>query len=203
MKPLNELQLDDLWQRGVFDKLLAPVLRDAAYKNQIVFLDIANPVADMLQRRAHIDAMAQLKSGTLSIEIKLVRYPQGYGGHWSHFFLETWSCSQPGHESKGWMATSMADVLLWGQVSKDEHFVVCWPLPFNSLRAWTRQHWKDLPERRVENRINGYALWTIGRLAPIKPLCRDLRIEAFKVNDDGLICDLFGKPILAFLQEGK
>jgi hypothetical protein len=199
---MNELELDDRWQRGVFDKLLAPVLRDAAYKNQIVFLDIASPVADMLQRRAHIDALAQTENGILPIEIKLVRHPLSTR-HWSHFFLETWSCSVPKHESKGWMATSMAQILLWGQVSSGEDSITCWPLPFNALKNWTRSHWSELKKRSVQNPINGRPLWTKGCLAPIQQVCRDLQVEGFTVSEGGLICDLFGKPILTFLQEGK
>jgi hypothetical protein len=82
VRPLNELQIDDAWQREVFDRLLAPVLREATYQGQIIFLDIATSVASLLQRRAHVDAVAQLpKGGTMSLEFKIVRWPGARQGH--------------------------------------------------------------------------------------------------------------------------
>jgi len=202
---LNELELDDLWQRSVFDRLLEPVLRQSAYRNQIVFADIKNPVAAMMQRLAHVDAIVQLPDGTMSLEIKLVRYPRYPDGtpsfnHWRDFFLETWSCTVPGHESRGWLITSQADYLLWGQVSLNEDSVNCWPIPFARLRRWVGRHKRELPERQVPNRINDRELWTRGRLAPIAKVCRDCRIDGFRVDQGGLICDLWGKPLLHFMR---
>jgi hypothetical protein len=206
---LNEFELDDAWQRGVFDRLLRPVLREHAYENGIVFVDIASPVASMLQRQAHIDVLVQLpEAKMMSLEIKLVRFPgarQGSPGryHWRDLFLETYSCTVPGHEARGWMATSKADILLWGQVSLNEDSINCWPLPFAPLRKWMRAHFYELPERDVPNVINGCALRTRGRLAPIQKLCSDLKIEGFKVNDSGIIADLWGKPLLHFNRDGN
>jgi len=204
---LNELEFDDLWQRSVFDRLLAPILHKYSYRNQIIFLDIATDVASLLQRRAHVDILAQLPHGkTMSIELKIVRWPgarQGRPGytHWKDFFFETMSCSIPGREGKGWMHTSQADILLWCQCSLQEDALDCWPLPFSRLNTWFMRNILQLPERRVENIINGQPLWTIGRLAPILRVCRDLKIEGFRVNAGGLVTDLWGEPLLRFLQE--
>lgn len=206
-KPPNELQRDDEWQRGVFDKLLAPVLLKHSYRNQVVFLDIHSAVASLLQLRAHVDIVAQLPHGnTMSIEVKIVRWPGAKEGrpgytHWRDLFLETWSSSVGDHRQKGWMHTSQADILLWCQCSLHENWLDCFPFPFSRLRTWFMRHIDTLPERRVENKIDGRALWTIGRLAPISNLCRELKTEGFRVNDAGLFTDLWGEPLLRFLQE--
>jgi hypothetical protein len=203
---LNELESDDLWQRGVFDRLLAPVLREHSYRNQIVFIPFESPVAKMLQLRAGIDAVVQTPHGNmLSLEVKIVRWPGVREGqpsrtHWRDFFLETDSCTIPGREAKGWFLTSQAEILLWCQCSQREDVLRCWPLPFSPLRTWYMRNVLSLPERRVENRIDGRALWTIGRLASIDRVCRDLKIEGFRVTAEGLVTDLFGKPILGFLE---
>jgi hypothetical protein len=64
-------------------------------------------------------------------------------------------------------------------------------------------HGRRLPKREVKNPINGHSLWTVGRLAPIKQLCRDLYSEGFKVTDTGLVDDLLGEPLLDFLRDPK
>lgn len=203
----NELELDDIWQRGVFDRLLAPVLQEYSYKNQIVFIPFGGAVSKMLQLRAHVDAVAQLPhGGMLSIEVKIVRWPGAKEGrpsytHWKDFFLETWSCSVGPHRQKGWMHTSDANILLFCQCGAHEERLDCFPLPFSRLRTWFIRNVDRLPERKVTNRIDGRALWTIGRLAPISTVCRDLRVEGFRVNTDGVISDLYGKPILRFIRE--
>jgi hypothetical protein len=202
----NELELDDAWQRSVFDRLLEPVLRANSYKGKLVCFDMVNPVAQMLQRRSHIDAIAQTATGTLTLEFKIVRWPgakEGYPArhHWNDFFLETWSCSVPGHKSKGWMATCEADVLLWSQCSLDEQMLDCFPLPFRRLQQWAREHYDELDDAKpVENIINGRAHWTLGKKAPICQVCRDLRVERFTVDKCGTVAELWGTPILTFLE---
>jgi hypothetical protein len=205
VRPLNELQIDDAWQREVFDRLLAPVLREASYQGQIVFLDIASSVASLLQRRAHVDAVTQLpKGGTMSLEFKIVRWPGAREGrpsrlHWRDFFLETWSCSVPGCEQRGWLVTSSADILLYCQCAFDERSLDCFPLPLRRLRKWCGRHWAEMKKSAVENPIGGRLLWTRGKLAPISKVCRDLRVEGFRVDEGGLISDIWGKPLLPFM----
>jgi hypothetical protein len=133
-----------------------------------------------------------------------VRFPYSNGEparfHWRDLFLETYSATKP-REVPGWMATSRADVLLWGQVSLKEDSVNCWAFPFARLKAWTRAHWDELPEREVPNVIDGFAHVTRGVLASINKVCRDLKVEGFRVDHTGLISDLFGKPLLRFMNE--
>ena len=205
-KQQNELELDDEWQRGVFDRLLAPILIQHSHRGQVVFLDIKSSVASLLQLRAHVDIVAQLPhGGTMSIEVKIVRWPGAKLGrpgfaHWRDLFLETWS-SSVGERRKGWMHTSQADVLLWCQCALHEDWLDCYPFPFSRLRGWFIKNVDVLPERRVQNIINGRALWTIGRLAPISRVCRELKTEGFRVNAEGLVTDLWGEPLLGFLKQ--
>jgi hypothetical protein len=197
---MNELEFDDAWSRSMFDKFLQRPLRQEAYLGGIVFVDFANPVAKLLQRSAGVDILAQTQSGgTISADYKIVRAPAG-PRHWKCLFLEMYDCTTRGNEHKGWFCTSSADVLLWCQCAKNEDSLNCWPFPFNRLRQWTRLHYHELPERSVPNIIDSRALWTLGRLAPIEAICRDLKVEGFRVDETGLIRDLWGKPILGFLQ---
>jgi hypothetical protein len=171
-----------------------------------VFVDHNSAIAKLIQHQAHADMVVETPTGVIGVECKLVRYPRHLDGapsyrHWRDFFLEMWSCSIPGQKVKGWMATSTANVLLWGQVSLLEDSVNCWPLPFGPLRAWTKQHYFELPRRTVPNVINGRALWTTGRLAPIDRVCRDLKVDGFRVDLDGLVSTLWGKPLLRFMRE--
>lgn len=203
---LNELELDDEWQRGVFNRLLRRVLQRATCEGGIVFVDHDSDIAKVIQHQAHADIVVQIGSGTLSIEVKLVRWPRYPGGapsyyHWPYFFLEMWSCTVPGHRTRGWMGTSKANILLWGQVAADENAVDCFPLPFGPLRDWTRRHWRELQQRYVRNTIDGRSLWTLGRLAPINKVCRDLKVEGFRVDEQGLVSTLWGRPLLPFMRE--
>jgi hypothetical protein len=202
-KRLNEFQLDDEWQRGVFNRLLAPVLMDT-YSGHAIFIDYGSPVAKMLQAQAHVDVIGQTAAGgMISTDVKIVRWPGAKEGrpshyHWRDVFLETWSSTVD--KKAGWMKTAKGEFLLWCQCSLKEQWMDCYPFPFDSLRAWTRRHYRELQVRRVENRIDGRALWTEGVLAPIGKLCRDLRVEGFRVDQDGLISDLWGKPLLNTLR---
>jgi hypothetical protein len=205
-RPLNELERDDVWSRAVIDRLLKPLLRAHAFENQVHFIGKDSPVALLLQKTAHVDALVPLSNGgDLSLELKVVRWPFRDGEpsskHWSDFFLETMSCSVRGHEQQGWMITCQADFLLWCQCSLHEHVLKCWPLPMKRLRAWFFKNQASLPERSVRNPINGRDLWTIGRLASISKVCTELKVEGFYVTDTGLVCDLLGAPILRFMQE--
>jgi hypothetical protein len=152
--------------------------------------------------------VAQLPDdATMSIEVKIVRWPGAKQGrpshmHWADFFLETWSCTIPGHKSKGWMATSKADVLLFCQCSFQEDLLDCFPLQFDKLRKWCRKNWDTLKRPPpVPNIIDGRELRTVGVLAPIRKVCRALKVEGFSVDEDGLVSDLLGEPLLRFLRE--
>jgi hypothetical protein len=205
MSPRNELESDDAWQRQVADRLLKPILRAHAFEGQMYFFGCSSPVSKLLQQCAHVDAMTLSNGGDLSLELKIVRWPGVKHGKpawcgYSAFFLETWSSSVPGYERQGWMTTCIADWLLYCFCSAREDRLDCYPFPMGKLRAWFFKHEKTLKESKVPNPINGRLLWTIGRLAPKTIVCRELRIEGFRVAQQGLVCDLFGKPHLDFMK---
>jgi hypothetical protein len=205
---MNELEAQDAWQRGMVNRLLKPVLRANAYEGQVHFFGCKSPVARLLQTQAHVDALVPLSNGgDLALELKMRRWPRSANGiphamDWPDFFLETWSCSIPGRGKQGWIITCQADFLLYCQCSAREDFVDCYPLHMRQLQRWFARNESTLKEQRVPNPINGTNLWTVGKLAPKSRLCRELRVEGFRVNQSGLISDLFGTPILWFM-EGK
>jgi hypothetical protein len=203
---MNELEEQDAWQRGVVNRLLKPVLRANAYEGQIHFFGCKSPVARLLQTQAHVDALVPLANGgDMSLELKMRRWPRLSDGtpratDWPDFFLETWSCSIPGHKKRGWIYTCLGEFLLYGQVSAREDFIDCYPLPTRRLQTWFARNESMLKEQRVPNPINGFNLWTIGKLAPKTKLCRELRVEGFRVDQSGLVSNLYGTPILWFMQ---
>jgi hypothetical protein len=207
MKRLNELERDDVWQRGIAERLLKPVLRKHAFEGQMYFFGCSSPISKLLQKCAHVDAMIPLSSGgDLSLELKIVRWPGVKRGRphatgYSHFFLETWSSSLPGKEAQGWMYTCIADWLLYCFCSAHENAVDCFPFPMQALRLWFFPREKEFRESRVQNPINGQCLWSIGRLVPRIKTCRELKVDGFQVTDQGLVCDLFGKPHLSFMKQ--
>jgi len=199
---VNEFERDNAWQQRLFDRVLRTPLQQAAYNGGLVVIDYGSPFARLVQRQAHVDLIAQTRTGgTCAIDVKLVRHPPSLN-HWHDFFLETWSCTVPGRRAPGWLTTSAADFILWGQVSKDETAIDCFPLPLAALRDWTEAHRQDLRVRLVRNPIDGFDHWTEGLLAPIRQVCRDLQVTGFRVDSTGLVSDLFGKPMVRFLSDG-
>jgi hypothetical protein len=203
-----EFDRDETWSRARFDQLLAPVLRAKAHKGQVVFLDIASPIAEMLQLRAHVDAIVQTPDGgTLSLEYKIVRWPQTDGlfnkTHYRDASLETQWCGNPGHEQPGWMHTSIADVLLWCQCSQNEDELKCFPFHFPRLQKWFFPQEADFPLRVVPNPLGGIRQNGTVRLTPLWRMCRELNSEPFLVREGGLVVDLFGEPLLDFLRDPR
>jgi hypothetical protein len=198
--PQNELQIDNAWQAEIVNRLIAPLL-ECEFDNRIVFIEHDNPVAVAIQHCAHVDAVATYQRTQISIEIKTVRFPGAKRGmpwrfHYKDFFLETHSSTV--YNSPGWMKTSQADILFWGQVDLTETAVTCFPLPFDNLRKWAREHWAELveKERLVENIIDGRSLWTKGVLANIRQVCRDLHVAPFRIHLNKLITDDRGRTLL-------
>jgi hypothetical protein len=99
------------------------------------------------------------------------------------------------------MHTSQADILLWCQCALHEDWLDCFPLPLSRLRTWFLRHVDKMPEKKVPNIIDGRPLWTIGRLVEISRVCRRLKVEGFRLGENGAITDLFGKNDLRFLRE--
>jgi hypothetical protein len=203
---VNEFEEDDAWSRKITERLLKPVLRAHAFEGQLHFVGAKSDWALMLQKRAHIDAIGPLAGGAdLSLEFKLRRWPGAKHGnpfyrHWLDAFLETWSCSVPPYEQRGWMYTCQADFLIYGLVSLQEDLVDCYPFYMKHLREWFVRNEMGLEEQRVQNRINGRDLWSIGKLAALNRLCNELRVDRFTIREGRLVTDFWGTPILQFMR---
>jgi hypothetical protein len=199
-RPPNELERDDQWSRQMFDRFLRKLLHAEAYQGQMIVLGCSRPIAQFLQKRAGIDIIAQTPHGEITIDYKIVRWPEIKDRAYECFCIEDLSCSIPGHEQDGWIRTGQCDILLYCFESKDHSALRCHPLPFRDVQAWYAERWPDLPEYKHPNPINGRNLWTRGRLAPIKIIGKDLKLVSFRVMEDGLVTELWGKPILDFMK---
>jgi hypothetical protein len=121
--------------------------------------------SDILQRQLKTDTVIQ-KGDFLSygVEEKVVAWPANDQPH-EAFFLETRSCTNPGHESEGWMRTCQADVLLYAFEIKDVGLLL-FLFPFVRLKQWFWDTYlPHLPRpyygRSVmhdENRTEGYVV---------------------------------------------
>jgi hypothetical protein len=186
---MNEFHVDDAWQRGVRDKVLAPgFYGEYAVEGRYVFIDRGR-LAGLLQKRYAVDTIVQGRDGKAAcIEEKIVRWPYdrktGKPKDRPHtrFFLETESCTVPGHESNGWMVYGQADYLNYCFASRDESALTCWLIDFPELQTWFWEHVEEFRAHQMTDTVNR----TCGRLVPIEAVrqnvkcwCREIRaIEA-------------------------
>jgi hypothetical protein len=206
---VNQFEYDDAWSWEMYEKLLGDVLPQWSKRGTgLVEFRGNSQFAQLVQRKAHVDLAMQLLNGVLGIDWKCVRFPRLPNGeprysHWQDFLFEEMSCTIPGQEAQGWGIASTADMVLWAQASLDQTSVNCWPLPLKRWRAWVHKHRAALVVTDIENMIGGRALWTRCLKTPIQKVCRDLRIEGFRVDVGGLQSSLWGKPELRFNPDGS
>lgn len=130
---MNEFMRDDNWQREIRNKVLKPYYERISQDSRFVFCD-KGKLATKLQREMAIDTIIQLKNnGILSIEEKIVKWP---GYKYQYYTLETWSCTNPGMERKGWMYYATCDYLLYCFVQEDESSLDVHAIPFPELQKW-------------------------------------------------------------------
>ena len=146
--------------------------------------------SDLLQRKLKVDIIIQTNpKESYAVEEKVVAWPK-CGKPYTALFLETDSCTNPGHESKGWMALSQADLLLYALVIERLGLVI-YLIDFPQLKQW---FWKKYlpnlsrPEYGVsvmpdENR-------TKGRVVAIKDIVQAVPTSCFLVTFDGEYCEL-------------
>lgn len=130
---VKEYTRDDDFQKGIRNKILEPYYEKISYKSRFVFVD-KGKLAERLQREMAIDTIIQLKNyGILGIEEKIVRWP---GYPYTNYTLETWSCTVPGREKKGWMYYATCDYLFYCFVQEGNNSLYLHPLPFPKLKTW-------------------------------------------------------------------
>jgi hypothetical protein len=158
---------DNDWQRGMRDRVLAPSFYDGhALQGRYVFMDKGR-FATILQKRYAVDTILQSRDGSaVCIEEKIVRWK---GRHYDSFFLETRSCTVPGHESTGWMTYAEADYLLYCFAQENDD-LDCYLIDFPELQAWFWKHDTEFPSSRMETENR-----TEGRLVPIATVQANVR----------------------------
>ena len=161
---MNDFASDDAWQRGVRDKILAPSFYgEHAVEGRYVTIDKGR-LATILQQRYAVDTIVQGRDGAaICIEEKIVRWP---GYRYASFFLETKSCTVPGHESPGWMFYGEADFLLYCFQLEDES-LDCWLIDFPQLQTWFWPREPSFPYHQMKKRNK-----TGGRLVPVADVHR-------------------------------
>lgn len=131
----NDFERDNIWQRGVRDRILAPAFYGVfATEGRYVFVDKGR-LATMFQKRFAVDTFVQGREGAaLCIEEKIVRWPER-NEPYTAFCLETRSCTVPGRESDGWMRYGQADYLLYAFQQADDSLIV-YLVDFQKLQEW-------------------------------------------------------------------
>lgn len=174
---MSPFDVDNEWQRGVRDRILAPgFYRKHSVEGRYVFVD-KGKLATVLQKRYAVDTILQGKQGgAVCIEEKITRWK---GRVYTNFFLETRSCTVPGKESDGWMVYGQADYLLYAFMQEDGQTLVVHLIDFPALRDW---FWT------VHDRYPAYVMpdtenHTEGRLVPIVDVCSKIRNWRFVVSE--------------------
>lgn len=134
---MNVFWRDDMWQRTIRDRLLAPGFYGSyALDGRYVFID-KGKLATRMQREFAVDTIVQGKNGTaVCIEEKIVRWPKCRDEPYSAFTLETRSCTVVGREKDGWMKYGQADYLLYCFANKLENALHCYLIDFPALKEW-------------------------------------------------------------------
>lgn len=147
---MNQFNRDDRWQRECRDQFLKPFYSWLS-SGRFVFLD-RGPLVKELQTQMHVDTFLQDCDGYLiGIDEKLVRWP---GYEYTHYTLETQSCTVPGRLSKGWMYSSKCDLLVYCFQRPNDRCVVH-TIPFKNLQTWFFESSRfSRYERWVSDQIN-------------------------------------------------
>ena len=128
----NQFRQDDSYQRAKRDALLKPFYAEHSAEGRFVFLD-KGQLADVLQREMAVDTILQGRGGhAFAIEEKIVRWK---GRKYTAFTLETWTCTVPGRERKGWMYYGKCDILLYCFTQADGS-LEAYAIPFPALKTW-------------------------------------------------------------------
>lgn len=156
---MNDFHANNAWQRNIRDNILKPYFYDVhAVGGRYVFLD-KGALSTQLQREYAVDTVVQGRSGAaVFVEEKIISKRER---PLTAFFLETDSCTVPGHQKEGWMHYGKADKLLWCFEQKDGS-LDCYMLDFQKLKTWFWTCYEKYPAftMREQNK-------TRGRLVPI------------------------------------
>jgi hypothetical protein len=167
---VNEFLRDNLWQREIRDRILAPYFyQKYSVQGRYVFID-KGALASQIQKEFAVDTIVQGKNGAaICIEEKIARWPKPpKRAPLTAFALETKSCTVPGHEKTGWMSYGQADYLMYCFANEAETSLDCYLIKFPDLQKWFWPQHLRWP-RSVSNQIN-------------KTECRIVSIDQVKEN---------------------
>jgi hypothetical protein len=177
---------EDDWFFGVkkYRALLEAFYRWYCYEQRYVFVD-RSPCSNRLQREWKIDTLVQKDAqSSQSVEEKIVKWPKTDLAY-TAFFLETYSCTNQGYESPGWMSTSQADLLLYAFEIKDVG-LVAYVLDFPRLQRWFwEQYLPALPHPEHGRSVMAQFNHTEERLVPIATVVKHIPTECFLLPFEG------------------
>jgi hypothetical protein len=154
------------------------------YQRRFVCLDeiVRSPFSDFVQRKLKVDTIIQISQNvSYGVEEKVVAWPQN-GQPYSGLFLETDSCTNPGRESKGWMALSKADLLLYA-LEIDGVGLVIFLMDFLKLKRWFwREYLPALPRPDYGRSVMAEANCTEGRVVATEAIVRAVPTRCFLVT---------------------
>ena len=172
---MTAFEKDNKWQREIRDRILVPgFYRRYSHNGRYVVLDKGR-MATLIQRRFAADTVAQGKDGeAIFIEEKIARRS------YTSFFLETESCTKPGHESDGWMKYGEADILLYAFAHTGEQLLDVYWIDFPRLKTWFWTTFEHYPYRPAcgGTTPNG----TMGRVVPISDIDRAVGLSRWLVS---------------------
>ncbi len=173
----NNFFVNDKDQKEIRDRFLVPFYNKFAQKGQYVFIDKSS-CSMHIQKQIKIDTIVlSQKGGTVCIEEKIATWPQYKNKPHTAFFLETDSCTNPGHLSPGWMKNGMADYLLYCFVTRMSNLDI-YLLNFPELKKWFWRVWKNYPEHTMKEQNR-----TRGRLADILEVVNNINCSRYYVTE--------------------
>jgi hypothetical protein len=168
------------FQMKIRNSVLKPYYAHEAAEGRFIFLD-KGKIAKMLQQIA-VDTIMQIdENGTLSYEEKIVQWP---GYKYTHFVLETMSCTVRGHEKQGWMHTARCDILRYCFCQENERELLVYDIPFELLKEW---FFKDNLFKRYYSTITNEINRTECKKVPIDDIMMNIKgCQSFliRINED-------------------
>ena len=132
---------DNGWQRNVRDLVLKPWYKE---HEGIMFFEFCDEgLLSKYLQKIGIDTVIEKKNEELiAIEEKIVEWPidkdtkMDKDEPYSSYALETESCTNPGHESDGWMRTATSNYLFYCFIQKDRKSLMAHLIDFPKLQEW-------------------------------------------------------------------
>jgi hypothetical protein len=175
----RDWRLDDIWQRQMRDRILAPGFYGKySADGRYVFIDKGR-LAFHFQRELAVDTIVQRKDGGIvCIEEKIVRWPKR-GHPYDAFTLETKSCTSPGREKTGWMMYGEADYLFYCFSNATEDELDCHLIEFPRLQKW---FWDNIEAANWPRTVTEQINRTECCVVPIAEVAANVKTRQYKIT---------------------